>query len=621
MPDPDLAGRALRSFCRALLPPDAGGPDPEAVARRVESHLSSMPRTTRAALLAGFLAVSATGRFLARDRLDSITPRERADALDRICRIRPEAAAAIEGLKAIVLLAHGADSHAAEMIARSSSVPVARPDPVLDVTPSVEWPSTTACDAVVIGSGAGGAMVARTLARVGAEVVLVEEGRRWSVEELRSTHPLDRYRGLYRDGGTTVALGNPPVVLPIGRAVGGTTVVNSGTCFRPPEEVQIRWRDSHGLGCADPDALAPYLDEVEATLRVGAAPLDVIGRNGRLALTGAEILGWEAAPLRRNAPDCVGSCQCAIGCPRNAKYGVHLNALPQACEAGARIVSGARVERILHDEDRAVGVVARRSDGTALELHAPTVVVAAGATETPGLLVRSGLGGHPQLGRNLALHPALGVGGLFDEPVVAWEGVLQSVGVEALHRSHGILIEATSTPPGMGSMMLPGFGPELLGWLERADHLASVGAMIADEPSGRLEHRAGLIRYDLSRRDGKKLIVALSALGRLLFAAGATEVLTGVPGVAPVGGIDELDRVLEGLDARRLHLAAFHPTGTARAGADAQMSPVDADGRIRTADGVWVADASIVPSCPEVNPQVSIMALSLAVADRIVDAR
>ncbi len=358
-------------------------------------------------------------------------------------------------------------------------------------------------------------------------------------------------------------------------------------------------------------------------MEVGPAPLEVIGRNGRLALAGAEALGWEAGPLVRNAPGCVGSCQCAIGCPRNAKYGVHLNALPQACEAGARILSDARVERVLHEGGRATGVLVRRADGSALELRAPTVVVAAGATETPGLLRRSGLGDHPQLGRNLALHPALGVGGLFSEPVVAWEGVLQSVGVEALHRSHGILIEATSTPPGMGSMMLPGYGPELMGWLDRADHLAAVGAMIGDEPSGWIENRGGqtLIRYELSRRDGMKLVVALSALGRLLFAAGAVEVLTGVPGVAPVRSVDELDDALEGLDRRRLHLAAFHPTGTARAGADPERSPVDPEGRIRTVDGVWVADASIVPSCPEVNPQVSIMALALAVADRVVVAR
>ena len=355
---------------------------------------------------------------------------------------------------------------------------------------------------MIVGSGAGGAMVARTLARAGLDVVVLEEGRRWTVEEFRTTHPIDRYAGLYRGAGATIALGRPSVVLPIGRAVGGTTVVNSGTCFRPPLAVQRRWRDEFGLGIADPDRLSGHLDDVERTLRVAPVPLDIMGRNGRLLLDAAASLGWRAAPIPRNAPGCEGCCQCAIGCPRNAKFGVHLNALPQACAAGARIISRARVERVLHRDGRARGVRARRPDGTALDVLADTVIVAAGATETPGLLRRSGIGGHPRLGRNLALHPATMLAGRFDDDVVAWRGVLQSAAVHEFHESDGVLIEATSTPPGMGSMVLPGYGAELLGWLDRAPQVATFGAMVADRgvgsvlvgarrDAGALHHRPG----------------------------------------------------------------------------------------------------------------------------------
>lgn len=186
-------------------------------------------------------------------------------------------------------------------------------------------------------------------------VVVLEEGRRWTVEEFRTAHPIDRYAGLYRGAGATVALGRPAVVLPMGRAVGGTTVVNSGTCFRPPVAVQRRWRDEFGLSLADPDRLAGHLDEVERTLRVAPVPLEVMGRNGTLLLDAATSLGWRAAPIPRNAPGCEGCCQCAIGCPQNAKFGVHLNALPQACEAGARIISQAWVQRVLHEHGRALG--------------------------------------------------------------------------------------------------------------------------------------------------------------------------------------------------------------------------------------------------------------------------
>ncbi|MCV6971934.1 GMC family oxidoreductase [Mycobacterium bohemicum] len=615
--------RLAASFGAALLPTEHGGPAPGQLADRVDRYLTQLPATSRAGVRAGMWAVSAasyltTGRSLA--RLDA---GERDRVLRRVAALGPDAGAAVEALKAIVLLANGADTYAPELLAHARRHDAVRPDAPLTVIASDDSPSVVTADAVVVGSGAGAAMAARTLARSGLDTVLVEEGRRWTVEEFRSTHPMDRYAGLYRGAGATVALGRPSLVLPIGKAVGGTTVVNSGTCYRPPPAVQRRWRDEFGLGLADPDRLSERLEDVERTLRVAPVALEIMGRNGRLLLEAAAKLGWSAAPIPRNAPDCEGCCQCAIGCPRNAKFGVHLNALPQACAAGARIIAQARVERVLHRNGRARGVRARRPDGTALDVLADTVIVAAGATETPGLLRRSGFGAHPRLGRNLALHPATMLAGRFDEDVIAWHGVLQSAAVDELHASHGVLIEATSTPPGMGSMVYPGYGAELLGWLDRATHVATFGAMVADRGAGSVSSVRGetVIRYNIAREDAAKLVVAIEAMGRLLFAAGAVEVLTGFPGATTVTSMPALQDALGRCDPKTLHLAAFHPTGTAAAGVDAQRCPVDETGRLRGAQGVWVADASILPSCPEVNPQVSIMALALGVADEVVAAR
>jgi hypothetical protein len=568
----------------------------------------------REATRTGFLAFAGVAGISARRRLARLDLDQREDALAGLSKQR-HATDLIAQLKSLVLLVAGTNAAAPDLLKRSLAVEPARPDAAMDVTPSKEWPGRVYCDAIVIGSGAGGAMTARTLARAGLDVVVVEEGRRFSVEEFRTRHPLERFSALYRDAGGTIALGRPPVLLPIGRGVGGTTLVNSGTCYRTPDRVLRRWRDTAGIEWADPDGFAPQLDEVEATLRVATQPLDVIGRNAELALEGAKALGWSAAPLRRNAPGCAGSCQCAIGCPRNAKFGVHLNALPQACEAGARILSEARVVRIEHTGGKVDGIVAARPDGSRIELRAPKVFVAAGASETPPLLRRSGLGKHPQLGRNLALHPAVSVAGRFEEKVTAWEGVLQSVGIERFHENEGILIEATSTPPGMGSFALPGQGRELLTELRGADHLAMVGAMVADSPSGRVHgRRRALVTYGLSEGDAARLKRAIEVLSELLFAAGAREVLTGLARRPRASSLEELKEGLAELDTRELHLAAFHPTGTARAGADPGLNPVDETGRLRGAQGVWVVDASIVPSSPQVNPQVTIMAMSLAVS-------
>ncbi|MGW0883195.1 GMC family oxidoreductase N-terminal domain-containing protein [Streptomyces sp. NPDC002671] len=604
---------SLTGLVAALIADDGTTDWPRRVPARLERVLDAMPFAARTGLRAAARGVDAyamarTGRTLA-----ALTTSEREAVLGELAA-RPTLLPLLDVLKVPVLLAAGT-----ERMLQAGPAPrgLTRQDLPLDLTPAPDWPARSTADAVVIGSGAGGAMAARTLARAGLDVVVLEEGQHHSTESFGRRTPLDRFTALYRDGGASVAVGRPPLLLPTGRAVGGTTVVNSGTCYRTPGHVLTHW--SNGLGFTLADGFDRHLDEVERTLRVATQPVDVLGNNGRIALAGARELGWQAAPLRRNAPGCQGSCQCVVGCPTGAKQSVQLSVLPDACAAGARIVTEARVKRILVDADRpggprAAGVRVRREHGE-FEILAPLVVVAAGALQSPPLLRRSGLGRHPRLGRNLSVHPATSVAGRFAEPVTAWEGVLQSVGMEE-HHADGVLIEATATPPGMGSFILPGLGDELRRELEHADRLATLGAMIADRPSGHVLGRdRTLVRYDVDRRDAGRLIRAVRAMGELLFAAGAEEVLTGIPTTPRVGSLAELDAVLAGTSVRRLHLSAYHPTGTVAAGANAQDFPADPLGRLRGVHGVLIADASVLPSCPQVNPQLSVMAAALAIAE------
>src|SRR5213596_2786557 len=277
---------------------------------------------------------------------------------------------------------------------------------------------------------------------------------------------MERVQRFYRNGGATVALGRPTIPVPLGKCVGGTTVVNSGTCFRTPQHVLGEWAIVHGVADADPATMAPYFDEVERMIGVRPVPWEIIGRNAEVFDRGARALGLEGEPIRRNIVGCRGCGECAFGCPSDAKQAMHLTYLPAACAAGARLYARCRVERVSIESGRAAGVeaVLLERDGDAargrVRVRAPLVVVAAGAIHTPGLLARSGVR-HPALGRNLRIHPAVGVTSYFAEELRAWRGTLQSYFVDRLLDSHGVMIEVTNPVPGVNAAALPGVGMAL----------------------------------------------------------------------------------------------------------------------------------------------------------------
>lgn len=458
-------------------------------------------------------------------------------------------------------------------------------------------------DVCVVGAGAGGAVVAAELAEAGARVIVLEQGPEHDADAF-TARPLEMMARLYRDGGQVATLGNPPIGLPLGRGLGGTTLVNSGTCFRTPQAVLERWQREFGLEL-DEASLRPCFERVEQILSIDEVTPELAGRNAAVMKRGAEQLGWSHGYLRRNAKGCVGSGVCAFGCPTSAKQHTGITYLPRARAAGAEIVSGADVLRVRVIAGRATGVDAVRR-GRPLEVRAPTVIVAAGTVHTPLLLRRSGLGRESgQLGRNLALHPATAAIARMDEVVEMARGVPQSFYIDEF-AAEGIMFETVAGPPSYAAMSLPLEGRRHAEVMAQYPRLAQLGLMVSDSSRGRVHAVAGrpVIRYDLGEEDMRKFRAGLVHMERLLRVAGAREVFLPLPsGVRP-----ELAR------PRDLKLMAFHPLGTARADARAAHGVVDGSLRLHGVDGVYAADGSVVPSALGVNPQETIMALATRLA-------
>jgi choline dehydrogenase-like flavoprotein len=480
-------------------------------------------------------------------------------------------------------------------------------------------------DVCVIGSGAGGAPVARAFARAGRRVVVLEDGAAFATAQL-TARPRDMTALLYRDAGQSATVGTPTIMLPTGRAVGGTTLVNSGTCFRVPAAIQEGWARDLGLDALAPGSLDDAYARVEETIGVARVPEALAGANARIAKRGAERLGWSGRFLDRNAVGCVGSGVCAFGCPTGAKQHAGAAYMDAAHAAGATTYTCTRARRVVLDATgRATGVLATTRGGGRLTVDAPDVVLAAGTLHTPLLLAASGIA-NPHLGRHLTIHPATAAWAVMDEVVDMARGVPQSYGIDEF-AAEGIMLEGIAGPPDSMAMAVPFSGAAHRELMLDYRRVAQFGLMLRDTsrghvPTGALARRAGrpIVRYDLNDADVATVAKGVERLAQLLFAAGARRVILPVASVPELRDGDLTPLRAAHVTARDLKLMAFHPLGTARMAARAAGGVTGADGTVHGTRGLHVCDGSAVPGPLGVNPQLTIMALATRLADRLLEA-
>ena len=475
------------------------------------------------------------------------------------------------------------------------------------------------CEVVVVGTGAGGGAAAYELARRGRAVLLVEAGD-WHDRSAFDGRMRRASTRMYLGRGTTFAIGNSACAVWAGRAVGGSTVINSGTCYRAPAATLARWRERYGLPFASGE-LDPFYARVEAMLDVRPAALDLVGGSGRVVARGADALGLSNGPLMRNAPDCDGQGVCAFGCPTGAKRSSDVSWVPAALRHGAQLVTAADVRFLDIEGGRARGLVARLASGHTLRVRADAVVVAGGALQTPLLLQRSGACvSSGWLGQNLSVHPATKVLAQFDETIDMTRGIPQSWYIDTL-AAEGIMCEGGSVPPDVTAASVPWLGSRFMELMAEYGHLASFGLMIQDHARGSVSRGAGglpLIRYDMTPGDLARMQRGLALVCDVFLRAGAKRVLPFVHRHDEVRSAFDVDLLRRArLTAGDVEVTAFHPLGTCRMGTDPRRSCVGPDGEAHDTARLFVADGSAVPSSLGVNPQMTIMALALRAAEQI----
>ncbi len=512
-------------------------------------------------------------------------------------------------------------------------------DPVSYSTERLDGNAIISCDVVVIGSGAGGGVVAAELVKKGYEVVVLEKGPFLKEEDMTMREgemlakSYDR-KGAFisDDGGTTILAG---------ACVGGGTTVNWSASFRTPDYILEEWADEHD----NPHFKSPDYKKCFEAIEARTGMKKGISRHNpqnSVLLKGAKVLGYHHDDIPRNvAPNQgmdeelywksqgYGTLCDALG----TKQGTLKTFLKDAVEGGAKIYADTRVDTVTHASGTVSGVIAYQSDENGhrfkLTVSCKKVVVCAGALHTPAILMASGLS-HPQIGRNLYLHPTNAVSAEYAEPVDGWFGPMMSAVSDEFTRLDGNFGYKIETPPlhaGFSALSTPWNGGEE--FKESLLGLRNFGSFIVltrDKFGGSIKINARkrpIATYRLNKYDRNHLVHGMVECAKIHKAAGAKSIrlLRNEPTICDLEK-DDFDNFLKKIQSlswapNRFILYSAHQMGTCRMGGRDADHPIKPNGETREIKNLFIADASAFPRCSGVNPMLSIQALAYHIAQGI----
>ena len=490
-------------------------------------------------------------------------------------------------------------------------------------------------DVCIVGSGAGGGVIAGKLAQAGLKVCVLEAGGYFNESDFNQLE-LSAYENMYWRGGPQPTA-DFNVTVYAGAGLGGGTVINWTNCLRTRPWVREQWATEHGLEGVDGPDYDRHLDAIFERLQVNDRCSDLNGPHQRMK-EGADELGWSYATILRNADescyDPASAAYMGFGDQSGSKLSTQRTFLQDAFDAGADIVVRCAVERVLTENGRAVGVEGTWTDPESgrtarVTVRAPQVVVAAGSLESPAVLLRSQIGG-PAVGNYLRIHPCTAIFGIYGDDQEAWWGPPQAGLVDefaAVEDGYGFLIETTQYAPALVGSALPFTSArQHKEMMERVRFGATFIGLLRDHGHGRVEIDADgqpVLYYDLTDAlDVRNTHRAIDAQTRLHAAAGAREIQPMAAGTPRWREGDDLDGSIERWQRAPLRAGGFrlfcaHQMGTCRMGKDAQTSVADPFGQLHDTKGVWIGDASAFPTSSGTNPMISIMALAHRTAEAI----
>jgi len=643
----DSHREALTALCDTVVPAVAHQPDPDGFfARRasdlgvpqvLEQMLATMPEEQRAGLLQLLEALGDQGFARA-------SQRSREQIMRNVAMMGPDAAAGVSALVGLTLFLHYGlpDDRGQNPNWRTFGYPgpLSPPPPAQKpLEPLIpEGDTTLEADVCVIGSGAGGGVMAGELSERGLKVVVLDAGGYFEEPEFTQLE-IPAYQNLYWRGGPTPTA-DMNVSLQAGFCLGGGSVINWTNSLRTTPWVREQWEREFGLEGLSGSEFGRHVDAVWQRLSVNDRCSE-LNRPQQRMKAGAEQLGWRFTSANRNVDEQRYSFETAgyigFGDQTGAKQSTLKTYLHDAYERGAVLVARCWAERILVENGRAAGVQAIWADpqgqrSAKVTVRAPQVVVACGALESPALLLRSQIGG-PAAGDYLRLHPCTATFGFYPEDTEAWKGAPHAGLVHQFENAedgYGFLIEGAQYTTAVAGSALPfSDGESHKRVMSRFRHGVSFIALLRDRGHGRvtIDHAGMAVPwYSLTDElDVRNSHRGVDAQVRLHEAAGAQQIVGVAAGAPSWRWGDDLEPFIARIQRIPLRaggwkLFSAHQMGTCRMGTDPSTSVAGPWGELHDVSGVWIGDASAFPTPSGTNPMITIMALAHRNAEAVAAA-
>ncbi len=460
------------------------------------------------------------------------------------------------------------------------------------------------CEILVIGSGPGGATSAALLAEAGHDVLMVEEGGHFG-HDSAPAYSMAEMDQKYRNGGLTPAFGQTKVTYVEGRCVGGGSEINAALAHPPMAQTLEDWRQRFQIADFGLDQLGPWFEDVERECSVASQP-GPLDPASMVIREGSRSLGWASSEVQRfwQYPD---------GDGKGLRQSMTVTLVPRLLAAGGRLMPRTSIKRLRLRGGRARSAegVTRHPDGRSerIRIRFDKVFVCGGPTQTPLVLRRSGLRG--PIGDNLGLHPMVRVAARFDRRV---NDPAAGVPVEqVVHFKPGLTLGCSHAALPHLVMWLGGEVEDREAKLEEWEKIALFYVLVTGRGKGKVRNIPGFDESFTSYPCGDADLAALGdgmhKLGTLLFEAGAVELFNPLPGRPSITRRDELETLRTGLPHGQLTVSTIHLFGTCPMGEQAGCV-TDSWGKLHGAGNVWVNDASILPDCTGVNPQLTLMAIA-----------